>query len=241
MTGSTAPQSPIQVLLIEDDVHLARLTAEYLERHGVRTCCAHDGERGLAEAARRTFDAILIDVMLPRKDGLTVCRELRTRSAVPILMLTARGEEADRVLGPDSGADDDPPKPDTSRELHARIRAQVRRARGKVGPTSHPVHAGRLVLDPRSLSASLDGKPLSLTTYEFSLLRVLAERVGRVLSREQLLDLVKGSADEVFDRSVDVHIFRLRQKLEVDPRNPRLLKTVRGAGYMLATEAEAEP
>ncbi|TSC24053.1 response regulator transcription factor [Corallococcus sp. Z5C101001] len=237
---TTSEEATIQVLLVEDDERLARLTARYLQEHGIIVTVSASGTDALLQTSRHTFDVILLDLMLPGRDGLDVCRELRTRTDVPIIMLTARGEEADRVLGLESGADDYLPKPYSSRELLARIRAQVRRARGKVGPTSHPVHAGRLVLDPRSLSASLDGKPLSLTTYEFSLLRVLAERAGRVLSREQLLDLVKGSADEVFDRSVDVHIFRLRQKLELDPRNPRLLKTVRGAGYMLATETEAD-
>ncbi|MBJ6760550.1 response regulator transcription factor [Myxococcaceae bacterium JPH2] len=232
-------EGTVQVLLVEDDERLARLTARYLQEHGLVITVAHNGSDALFEATRHAFDVILLDLMLPGRDGLEVCRELRTRTDVPIIMLTARGEEADRVLGLESGADDYLPKPYSSRELLARIRAQVRRARGKVGPSSQPVQVGRLVLDPRSLRATLDGKALALTTYEFSLLRVLAERAGRVLSREQLLDLVKGSAEEVFDRSVDVHIFRLRQKLEEDPRNPRLLKTVRGAGYMLATGDES--
>ena len=131
------------------------------------------------------------------------------------------------------------PKPYSSRELLARIRALVRRARGHAGPAAQPIQTGRLQLDPRSLTATLDGKALTLTSYEFGLLRVLAERAGRVLSREQILDLVKGSADEVFDRSIDVHIFRIRQKLEEDPRNPKLLKTVRGAGYMLTRGDES--
>jgi DNA-binding response OmpR family regulator len=154
-------------------------------------------------------------------------------------MVTARGEEIDRVLGLETGADDYIPKPYSSRELLARIRALVRRVRGHVGPATQPIQTGRLQLDPRSLTATLDGKPLSLTSNEFGLLRVLAERAGRVLSREQILDLVKGSADEVFDRSIDVHIFRIRQKLEEDPRNPKLLKTVRGAGYMLTRGEES--
>ncbi|MCP3166035.1 response regulator transcription factor [Myxococcus qinghaiensis] len=232
-------EGTIQVLLVEDDERLARLTARYLQEHGVVVTLAHSGTDALVESNRHVFDVILLDLMLPGRDGLEVCRDLRGRTDVPIIMVTARGEEADRVLGLETGADDYLPKPYSSRELLARIRAQVRRARGKAGPSSQPVHAGRLLLDPRSLRATLDGRPLQLTTYEFSLLRVLAERAGRVLSREQLLDLVKGSADEVFDRSVDVHIFRLRQKLEVDPRNPLLLKTVRGAGYMLATGEES--
>lgn len=231
-------EGTIQVLLVEDDERLARLTARYLQEHGVVVTLAHSGTDALVESNRHVFDVILLDLMLPGRDGLEVCRDLRGRTDVPIIMVTARGEEADRVLGLETGADDYLPKPYSSRELLARIRAQVRRARGKAGPSSQPVHAGRLLMDPRSLRATLDGRALQLTTYEFSLLRVLAERAGRVLSREQLLDLVKGSADEVFDRSVDVHIFRLRQKLEVDPRNPLLLKTVRGAGYMLATGEE---
>ncbi|MCE9668717.1 response regulator transcription factor [Myxococcus stipitatus] len=231
----TQEEGTIQVLLVEDDERLARLTARYLQEHGVIVTMSHTGPDALLEATRHSFDVILLDLMLPGRDGLEVCRDLRARTDVPIIMVTARGEEADRVLGLETGADDYLSKPYSSRELLARIRAQVRRARGKVGPVSQPVLAGRLMLDPRSLRATLDGRVLHLTTYEFSLLRALAERAGRVLSREQLLDLVKGSADEVFDRSVDVHIFRLRQKLEADPRNPMLLKTVRGAGYMLAT------
>ncbi|WP_408888434.1 response regulator transcription factor [Myxococcus faecalis] len=232
-------EGTIQVLLVEDDERLARLTARYLQEHGLVVTLAHSGSDALVESNRHVFDVILLDLMLPGRDGLEVCRDLRGRTDVPIIMVTARGEEADRVLGLETGADDYLAKPYSSRELLARIRAQVRRARGKVGPSAQPVQAGRLMMDPRSLRATLDGRALHLTTYEFSLLRVLAERAGRVLSREQLLDLVKGSADEVFDRSVDVHIFRLRQKLEVDPRNPLLLKTVRGAGYMLATGEES--
>ncbi|WP_338872124.1 response regulator transcription factor [Myxococcus stipitatus] len=231
-------EGTIQVLLVEDDERLARLTTRYLHEHGLVVTVAGTGNDALVEAQRHVFDIILLDLMLPGRDGLAVCRELRGRTDVPIIMVTARGEEEDRVLGLETGADDYLAKPYSSRELLARIRAQVRRARGRTGPPSQPVQTGRLVMDPRNLRATLDGKPLHLTTYEFSLLRVLAERAGRVLSREQLLDLVKGSSDEVFDRSVDVHIFRLRQKLEVDPRNPLLLKTVRGAGYLLALGGE---
>ena len=241
MEQTTPPteEGTIQALLVEDDERLARLTSRYLQEHGILVTVARTGPEGLAEASRHTYDVVLLDLMLPGCDGMEVCRDLRTRSNVPIIMVTARGEEADRVLGLESGADDYLAKPYSSRELLARIRAQVRRARGRAGPSSQPIQAGKLSLDPRSLSATLEGKPLVLTSYEFGLLRVLAERAGRVLSREQLLDLVKGNAEEVFDRSIDVHIFRLRQKLEEDPRNPKLLKTVRGAGYLLATGDEA--
>jgi two-component system, OmpR family, response regulator len=236
---SSAPEEgTIQVLLVEDDERLARLTSRYLQEHGLLVHVARTGPEGLMEAHRHAYDVILLDLMLPGRDGMEVCRELRTRSDVPILMVTARGEEVDRVLGLETGADDYIAKPYSPRELLARIRAQVRRARGRAGPSSQPIQAGKLSLDPRSLRATLDGRHLPLTTYEFGLLRVLAERAGRVLSREQLLDLVKGNAEEVFDRSVDVHIFRIRQKLEEDPRNPKLLRTVRGAGYLLATGDE---
>ncbi len=181
---------------------------------------------------------VLLDLMLPGMDGLEVCRELRARSDVPMIMLTARGEEADRVMGLELGADDYLAKPFSPRELLARMRALLRRARGQVGPSTRPIHTGPLSLEPSSRRATLDGKELNLTGYEFALLRVLAERAGRVLTREQLLELAKGTAEESFDRSIDVHISRLRQKLGDDAKHPRLLKTVRGVGYLLAT---AEP
>jgi DNA-binding response OmpR family regulator len=149
-------------------------------------------------------------------------------------MLTARGEEADRVLGLETGADDDIAKPFSSRELLARIRAQVRRARGSSGPPAEVLTVGPLRVDTTARSVTLRGKAINVTTYEFSLLRALAERAGRVLSREQILDLARGNAEEAFDRSIDVHVSRLRQKLESDPRHPHLLKTIRGLGYMLA-------
>ncbi|WNG30252.1 response regulator transcription factor [Cystobacter fuscus] len=238
-THSPLEEGTIQVLLVEDDDRLARLTSRYLQEHGLLVTVASTGPEGLTEANRHAYDVILLDVMLPGRDGIEVCRELRTRSDIPIIMVTARGEEVDRVIGLETGADDYLAKPYSPRELLARIRAQVRRARGRAGPSSQPIQAGKLSLDPRSLRATLDGKVLPLTTYEFALLRVLAERAGRVLSREQLLDLVKGNAEEVFDRSVDVHIFRIRQKIEEDPRNPKLLRTVRGAGYLLASGEES--
>jgi DNA-binding response OmpR family regulator len=229
-------EAVVRVLLIEDDERLARLTRRYLESHGILVTCAADGEEGLAEALRGTFDLVLLDLMLPGRSGLEVCRELRARRDVPVIMVTARGEEADRVMGLEMGADDYIAKPFSSRELLARVRAVVRRARGQAGPAYRRVRVGGLVVDPGSLSATLDGRRLELTSYEFSLLRVLAERAGRVLSREQLLDLAKGGAEEAYDRSIDVHISRLRAKLGDDPKHPRILKTVRGSGYVLADE-----
>jgi two-component system, OmpR family, response regulator len=234
--AASAPDGVIQVLLVEDDDRLARLTARFLEGHGVAVTLAADGEVGLSEALRHTYDVVLLDLMLPRRDGLEVCRELRARRDVPVIMVTARGEETDRVIGLELGADDYIAKPFSPRELLARIRAQVRRFRGKAGPPSRVISVGRLTIDPAAMRATLDGNALALTAYEFALLRALAEHAGRVLSREQLLDLGRGSAEEAFDRSIDVHISRLRQKLGDDPRQPRLIKTVRGAGYLLAAE-----
>jgi two-component system OmpR family response regulator len=224
----------IQVLLIEDDRKLAQLTARYLETHGLTVTTAEDGEKGLGAFVRGVFDIVLLDVMLPGIDGVEVCRQIRARSDVPVVMLTARGEEADRVMGLETGADDYIGKPFSSRELLARIRAQVRRARGKIGPGQKALFAGPLRLDLAAMRATVEGRILNLTSYEFALLRALAERAGHVLSREQLLDATRGSTEEAFDRSIDVHVSRLRQKLEADPRHPRLLKTVRGLGYMVA-------
>lgn len=234
----TSPDSPtLLALLVEDDLRLAALTREYLEGHGVAVEHVSDGRRALDVALAGRFDAVLLDLMLPGKDGLEICRELRARSDVPILVLTARGEEADRVMGLELGADDYLPKPFSPRELLARIRAVVRRAKGRAGPATAAVRVGPLVVDPASRRVTLAGKEIALTAYEFALLDALARRAGRVLSREQLMELARGSAEEAFDRSIDVHVSRLRQKLGDDPKRPRLIKTVRGAGYVLAVEA----
>jgi DNA-binding response OmpR family regulator len=228
--------TPNLVLLVEDDRRLADLTREYLEGHGLAVVHAADGRRGLDEALSGRYEAVLLDLMLPGKDGLEVCRELRARSDVPIIVLTARGEEADRVLGLELGADDYVAKPFSPRELLARIRAVVRRARGRAGPAAGVVRVGGLVVDPAARRVTLEGREIALTGYEFALLDALARRAGRVLSREQLMELAGGNAEEAFDRSIDVHVSRLRQKLGDDPKRPRLIKTVRGAGYLLAAE-----
>jgi DNA-binding response OmpR family regulator len=229
-----------RILFVEDDERLAALTARYLESHGHRVTWIGDGRDGLAEALRGQHDVVVLDLMLPRLSGLEICRELRQRTSVPVIMLTALGEEADRVLGLETGADDYLAKPFSSRELLARLRALVRRARGAAGPPREVVRVGALEVSPRDYAARLEGRLLELTTAEFVLLRVLAERAGQVLTREQLLDLTKGSADEAFDRSIDAHISRLRHKLGDDPRHPRFLKTVRGAGYVLAEGGAGE-
>ena len=223
----------IHVLLVEDDAKLARLTGEYLEHQGLMVTRVADGPSAIREGLRPDIDVVVLDLMLPGCDGFDVCRELRKTSHVPIIAVTARVEVADRVLGLELGADDYMTKPFAARELLARVHAVVRRARGKAGPAPRELHVGSLVLDIAGLSASLDGRPLQLTSYEFALLRVLADHAGRVLSREQLLELAKGNADEAFDRSIDVRISRLRHKLGDDSRHPVLLKTIRGSGYML--------
>jgi two-component system OmpR family response regulator len=223
----------IKVLLVEDDARLAQLTTRYLESHGLLVTTAGDGIEGQNEALRRQYDCVVLDLMLPGRDGIEVCRQLRQRVDVPIIMVTARGEESDRVLGLEVGADDYVTKPFSPRELLARIRANVRRVRGQAGPAPETIEIGGLLLDPTKITVTLDGKSVDVTAYEFAILRALAQRPGKVLSREQLLDLAKGSADLSFDRSIDVHVSRLRAKLGDDSRNPRILKTVRGAGYML--------
>lgn len=223
----------LNVLLVEDDAKIARLTRDYLEQHGLSVTVVSDGLAATREALRPDVDVVVLDLMLPGQDGFEVCKQIRAHSHVPIIVVTARVEVADRVLGLGLGADDYVTKPFSARELLARIHAIVRRAQGKAGPERRELQVGRLVLDLASQQARLDGVPLSLTSYEFAILRVLAEHEGRVLSRERLLDLAKGSAEDAFDRSIDVRISRLRQKLGDDSRNPRMLKTVRGSGYML--------
>ena len=228
----------IHALLVEDDERLASLTREYLERHEMAVTIAKDGARGLEEALRYPFDVVLLDIMLPGKSGIEVCQKLREHKDVPIIMITARGEEADRVLGLEIGADDYVPKPFSPRELLARIHSVVRRARGQVGPRKRMVKVGNLTMDPGACSAKQDGVSIELTSYEFALLLALAESAGRVLSREYLMDIAKGNAEEAFDRSIDVHISRLRKKLGDDPHNPRRIRTVRGVGYMFLSEEE---
>jgi two-component system OmpR family response regulator len=225
--------SPVRILFAEDDERLGQLTARYLESHGAQVVRALSGSEALGHARALAFDVILLDLMLPGKDGLEVCRELRRLTDVPIIMVTARAEEADRVLGLETGADDYVVKPFSSPELLARVMAHVRRARGQLGPRERVLNVGRLMLDPSLRRAVMEGRELTLTSYEFAILQVLAERPGRPLSREQLIELAGGNAEEAFDRSIDVHVSRLRQKLGDDAKRPRLLRTVRGVGYVL--------
>jgi len=224
----------IRVLYVEDDERLARLTMEYMMSHGIEVHLVPRGDLAVADVLRIRPDVVLLDLMLPGVDGFEVCKQLRARSDVPIIMVTARLEEADRVRGLEGGADDYVTKPFQSRELLARIRAQARRSRGEAGPKQERIEIGPLVIEPVAMAVTLRGEPVVLTANEFALIHALAQRPGRVLDREQLLQLLHGAADEAFDRSIDVVVSRVRAKLELDPKNPKLLKTVRGVGYMLA-------
>ena len=226
------------VLLIEDDARLGELLVEYLSEAGFIVRHALTGALGLALAqAEPAPDVVVLDLMLPDMDGLDVCRQLRARSAIPILMLTARGDAMDRVVGLEMGADDYVPKPFEPRELLARLRAILRR--GVPMPLAAPVNAmqfGRLSIDLDARQVVLDGQAKELTSYQFDLLVVLAERAGRVLSREVLMEALKQQSLEAFDRSIDVHISRVRAAIEDDVKQPKRILTVRGAGYVFAKQ-----
>ncbi len=221
------------ILLIEDDARLAAMVAEYLRNAAYSVTHVATGAEGLAEIKRNTPDAVVLDLMLPDMDGLDVCKALRAHSDIPVLMLTARGDAADRVVGLELGADDYLPKPFEPRELLARLRAILRRGRG--GAQHQDVlRFGRLEIDQGARELRLDGEPRAVTSYQYALLVALAGNAGRVLTREQLMDLVKGAPLEAFDRSIDVHISRIRQAIEDDPKHPKRVITVRGAGYLFA-------
>jgi two-component system, OmpR family, phosphate regulon response regulator OmpR len=227
-------------LLIDDDARLGALVTEYLGRHEIAVTVAADGERGLSALRRGRFDVVLLDVMLPGTDGFEVCRRLRATpeiAALPVIMLTARGDDVDKIVGLELGADDYLAKPFNPRELLARIHAVLRRGRA-AGARRGRLSVGRLEIDFDAREVIVDGRRPPLTAYEFELLAVLARAAGRVLSREQLLDALKGAAYETFDRSIDVHISKLRSKLEPNPKEPRFIKTVRGAGYVLPRDAD---
>jgi len=230
--GGYSPGVPERILLIEDDARLAGMVSEYLGEAGFRVSVAAEGRSGLERLAREPFDALVLDLMLPDMDGLELCRQLRAKSDLPLLMLTARGDAADRIVGLEIGADDYLPKPFEPRELLARLRAILRR--GKGAAAAKPLRFGRLEIDREARSVSVDGNACSLTGYQFALLVALAENAGRVLTREALMDLVKGEPLEAFDRSIDVHVSRIRAVIEDDPKKPRRIITVRGAGYVFA-------
>jgi DNA-binding response OmpR family regulator len=222
-----------RVLIIDDDERLAEMVCAYLGQAGFAMEARHTGTEGLEAAGGRPgFDAVILDVMLPDLDGLEVCRRLRAATDVPILMLTARGEDTDRIVGLELGADDYLPKPFNPRELQARLNAVLRRRRG---PGSDAVlRFGRLEIDRGSRAVRVDGEERTVTSYQFDLLLALADNAGRVMSRERLMDLVKGEELEAFDRTIDVHVSRIRAAVETDPARPRRILTVRGAGYVFA-------
>jgi two-component system phosphate regulon response regulator OmpR len=226
------------ILMIEDDERLAAMVAEYLGPHGLEVTVAPTAARGLERLGRGGFAAVLLDVMLPDGDGFEVCRRIRAASDVPVLMLTARGEDTDRIVGLELGADDYLPKPFNPRELLARLRAVLRR-RG--GPGATPTLSfGRLEIDPQARQVRLDGRERPLTSHQFDLLLALAESAGRVLSREALMQRVRGEELDAFDRSIDVHVSRIRAAIEDDPRRPRRILTVRGAGYVFARRQDQD-
>jgi DNA-binding response OmpR family regulator len=225
-----------RILLIEDDSRLAGMVEQYLGKAGYHVIHAENGARGLALHAREPADVIILDLMLPDGDGLDICRQIRARSDSPILMLTARGDPMDRVVGLEMGADDYLPKPFEPRELLARLRAILRRGRTKsgTGPSPDVLRHGRLEIDRGAREVRLDGAPCPLTGYQFSLLLALAEHAGRVMSRDALMDAIKGEQFEAFDRSIDVHVSRIRAAIEDDPKRPRRIITMRGTGYVFA-------
>jgi DNA-binding response OmpR family regulator len=228
-----------RILIIDDDVRLADMVGAYLAQSGFQLDARDTAEAGLRAVAERGpggagYDAVILDIMLPDMDGLEVCRRLRATSDVAILMLSARGEDADRIVGLELGADDYLPKPFNPRELQARLTAILRRRSRPGGTDPSVLRFGRLEIDAGSRTVRVDGRLATLTSHQFDLLLVLARHAGKVLSRERLLDLVKGEALEAFDRSIDVHVSRLRAAIEDDPAHPRRILTVRGAGYLLA-------
>ena len=226
-----------RLLIVDDDKRLAGMLCDYLTGAGFGVEARHSGLAGLDAVGRTDFDAVILDVMLPDLDGFEVCRRIRGRSEVPVLMLTARGDETDRVVGLEIGADDYLPKPFNPRELLARIRAIIRRRRGPLADAD-VLRFGRLDIDRASRAVRIDGEERALTSYQFDLLAALAANAGRVLNRERLLDLVKGESFDAFDRSIDMHVSRIRSAIEDDPRHPRRILTVRGSGYVFARKQD---
>jgi DNA-binding response OmpR family regulator len=231
---------PGPILIIEDDRNTAALVATYLEREGFATITAHDGEQGMALALARQPGFVILDLMLPGLDGWEICRRLRAVSRVPILMLTAREEEIDRVMGLSLGADDYVVKPFSPRELVARVKAILRRTAEAPPEPGQVLRSGGLVLDLEKHRVTLEGREVSLTTSEYKLLQALMHAPGRVFSRAELLRRLNEYGETVVDRVIDVHIGKLRQKIEADPATPRFIQTVRGFGYRFREEGEEE-
>ncbi|MFI4930797.1 MAG: response regulator [Burkholderiales bacterium] len=231
-----------RLLLIDDDTRLTAMVVDYLRANGFEVITAGSLASGREYLRQEAFDALLLDLMLPDGDGLDLTRELRADARtrrLPLLMLTARGEPPDRIVGLEIGADDYLPKPFEPRELLARVKALLRRSAAPPGD-DEVLRFGRLEIDLGARQARVDGKPCDLTSHQFDLLVVLAQGAGRVLSRDQIMDGLKGHPLEAFDRSIDVHVSRIRAAIEDDPKAPKRLLTVRGVGYVFARKQDAE-
>jgi two-component system phosphate regulon response regulator OmpR len=230
------------LLLIDDDARLTAMVSDYLQANGFEVTSAGSLAAGRERLKQHSYDALLLDLMLPDGDGLDLTRELRADARtrrLPLLMLTARGESPDRIVGLEIGADDYLPKPFEPRELLARVKALLRRSATPMGD-DEVLRFGRLEIDLGARQARLDGKPCDLTSHQFDLLVVLAQGAGRVLSRDQIMDGLKGHPLEAFDRSIDVHVSRIRAAIEEDPKAPKRLLTVRGVGYVFARKQDAD-
>ncbi|MFT3813220.1 MAG: response regulator transcription factor [Acidovorax sp.] len=234
-----------QLLMIEDDARLAQMVSEYLGQNGLAVTHRADGHSGLEQLqeAGAPPDLVILDLMLPDLDGLEVCRRIRALSGgaaqVPVLMLTAKGDPMDRIIGLEMGADDYLPKPFEPRELLARIRAILRRrGEGVASTASHALRFGSLEIDRDARAVTVGGVNADLTSYQFDLLVALAERAGRVLTRDQIMEAVRGRELEAFDRSIDVHMGRIRAAIETDPKTPKRILTVRGVGYVFAKQQD---
>ncbi|WP_234193440.1 response regulator [Pseudacidovorax sp. NFM-22] len=235
-----------QLLMIEDDQRLAQMVVEYLAQSGFAVSHAGDGARGMAALEQQLPDLVILDLMLPDADGLDLCRRIRAlpgaAGKVPVLMLTAKGDPMDRIIGLELGADDYLPKPFEPRELLARIRAVLRR-RGEGGLAAGPepvrgMRFGSLEIDRDARTVTVAGQAAELTSYQFDLLVAMAERAGRVLTRDQIMEAVRGRELEAFDRSIDVHMGRIRAAIEADAKNPKRILTVRGVGYVFAKQQD---
>ena len=232
-----------RILIIDDDVRLGALLERLFKPEGFQVTLVTDGLQGVRRACAEVFDIVVLDVMLPGLDGFEVLRRIRQQSSVPVLMLTAKGTDNDRVVGLELGADDYLPKPFNPRELVARIKAVLRRAEPAVAATrSEALRVGDLAIDAARREATVRGTAVQLTTTEFDLLRCFMRYPGQVLSRDALMDMLRGVGYAAYDRSIDVHVKNLRAKIEADSRTPKYIKTIWGTGYMLAADAiEAAP
>ncbi|MGL4251224.1 MAG: response regulator [Aeromonas sp.] len=238
-------QGNTHILVVDDHSEIRDLLKRFLEQHGLRVSCARDGKEMKRLLEDREFDLLVLDLMMPGEDGLTLCRELRAKSSLPIIMLTAMGEETDRIIGLEMGADDYLAKPFNPRELLARIKAVMRRTQAETPPAAETLtrdlRFDRWLLDVnRRELVDEDGVGMSLSTAEFDLLKVFLGRPQRVLSRDQLLDLARGREAAAFDRAIDTLVSRLRRKLERDPKSPELIKTIWGGGYMFSADVTQE-